>query len=266
MKRYLTTLCAVALGLGCGPRAAEHTDEPTDPTIASEGVTLPEDGPQVRLLEDHDLALPVPAFERLPAISADGRVVALALTREDGARGNPNGTLRLVEVAGGAREQVTLLGADEADALLDRIDAGAGEEVTRTLEARLLRARALLARHRWEPLSPLEDDAPRSAIDAYRGGLQGNGLTVRFEDPGVLIVTRAGEEILRQSAPWNLKASEPISPDCPADEPGCVCENPAFIKRAWTDGAGRVLVVQVWYIGHDTCWEPDSRYEVLALP
>ena len=234
-------ILSVALLSGCPhPEVVRGPDHIGQPTISSSELKF--------------------EFEGFPALSGDGRYVAVAWVAEDGARGNQNAAIRLIDVdAGHVAHEVVLLSADEYDTL-EPVDHPA---FLTEIAARQERARALLTGFEWRALRPLAEEVLEPPYASPRRTLHriGRDLEVRYREP-TLEVQREGRVVLRRDVGWG--AAQRL-PGCQPGDPDCVCENPAQIKEAWVDSTARLLALRVWYSGHDTCWEPDSRLVIVKL-
>jgi len=219
----------------------------------------------------------------LPAVSEDGAYVALGQAGEDGARANANYRVRIVRVADGSvLLEVTVLGADEAEAAVEASD---GETPPSALEgevlARVDRVNAALAERRWvrlgrglDDLAPAGPDEDRPFGEPFPGplGLAAEGFSVVFEAPR--LVVKRGDAVLVEASHPEWLAPE-ASMCAPEEEEGmsgeeraelCACHNPATLERGAVDLARGVLWLRIAYLGSDICWEPDTIEVVVPLP
>jgi hypothetical protein len=199
-----------------------------------------------------------PRLGQLPAVSDDGKLVAVAMRLADGARANDNLTLAIIDV--------------DADRLVDKIvivDAENPAEPGRA--AREAAAEALLARRAWHRLRPLELREDPGAPGRQRGVggpvqarlAVGEGMRVSYREP-VLTVRQGpanGREIFRRA---ERRFSAPAGPRCK----GCEnCPAPlASLAAVDLDPATGVLLLEIGYDGGtDICWEPDQTFHVVRL-
>lgn len=191
----------------------------------------------------------------LPAVSVDGKWLAVAVSVSDGARAAENLALEIYEVEGDRRvERIVVVDAADPDA------AGRREREVRAADA--------LAKRAWRPLRALEV-AEDPGAPVRRGGVgapgraslaSGDGLRVTYREP-VLAVRDGGRETHRRSVRGFSKRGGPRCPgceDCPAPLAG--------LSRAYVDRALRVLLLEISYAGGtDLCWEPDETFHVVRL-
>lgn len=226
-------VCCLALA-GC-----YRSSEP----VASEAAPPPESRPP-RVAWSGD------AFQtaRLPAVSADGRVVLIAIRDKDGARGLANLRLELRDRSGAALAKHVALTVEEAeqiapDAIGDRAAAA---------------NRWLADQHRARNLVPLRvlevqpGDGIASAHRAARGDLSADWRANRF------VVEQGHRTLLVRETPadWLAKPRSPSSAG--------PCANPAFLGGAAVSVEHRIAVLTIAYGGTDLCWEPDDTQHVIA--
>ncbi len=202
---------------------------------------------------------PTPArFRQLPAVSDDGKFVAVTITGSDGARGNDNLKIAIIDV--------------DADRIVESIvivDPAHPEKRGRA--KREAEAQAMLAKRVWRPMGVLElsDDPKAPARKGPVGGpfvaqmAVGRGLRVNYREP-MLMVREAGpkgRELVRRKA---RELSFTRRDSCR----GCDCPAPfASIANAAVDMAARVLLLEIQYDGgSDVCWEPDDSFHAIRLP
>lgn len=181
---------------------------------------------------------------RLPAVSADGAVVVIAIRDQDGARGSPNLRLELRARSGTAIAKHVVLTVEEAD-----------RRAPDAMGARIPAANRWLAdqhaARRFVPLVALENASGGDL--AGRGDVQVEFNAERFtlEHAGKLVVDRA------TPADWLATPRPPTST-------GMVCENFPFIRAVAVAVEHRIAVLTIGYRGTDLCWEPDDTQHVVA--
>jgi hypothetical protein len=203
-----------------------------------------------------------PAWAKgLPAVSEDGKWVAVAVVVADVARANENLTLAIFDVA---HDRVA-----ESVVVVDANDPEAPGRAPRDA-----RAVALLAKRAWRPLHALavdedvdEDNVPSSDgggdVSKHCGGAVGDDLYVRYCEPKLSVRegSARGRRLLE-------RVERRFSKRGGARCKGCEdCPKPtAGMTIAYADRAARVLLLVVDYWGgNDTCWEPDRGYHVVRF-
>jgi hypothetical protein len=190
-----------------------------------------------------------------PAIAADGGAVLLAIQSPDGARGNPNLRLALIDRAGRTLAGLTVLEAAAAD---DAIDA---EGPTPALRAQIAAANAWLAEQhaarRLVPLTPLDVEPAEAIASTWRASR--GALVVTWRASQLTVASGAAPVHDRATPPTWLVADRPH----PAGD-GSRCRHPAFLAGAAIDLSRRVAVITIGYGGTDLCWEPDPVTHVIA--
>ena len=196
----------------------------------------------------------------LPAITADGRAVVIAIDTPAGDGGGAPG-FRVVELAVGKDHPTHELVIEEPPREA-RLPAAKRDSRLRQLNIYLAhRGLTPLAAHPCEGPDPESSDVIdcRSLMRAGQTGAAEVGpLHVEFIEPH-LRITRAGAAVLDLDVPgWSAPPRK--------SEFGDGCGNPAYLQTVWADLARGVLVFAVGYDGSDSCWEPGDTYHALALP
>lgn len=195
------------------------------------------------------------ASPNLPAVSRDGKRVAIAQRLEDGARGTPNQTLWIKDAdTDEVLTEMVVLGVKEHNDLVGSADEAAA--LAALIEKRLAKANALLATETWTPFTA--GAAPSGEWNAPRR-VDFGGITVVYEQPA-LTVTENGVTIHDADYPAWLSRPYKVMDD------EIECENPALLRAVYLSREQRVLVVRIGYYGTDMCWEPDSQFHVVRLP
>jgi len=197
-------------------------------------------------------------FEQLPAVSDDGKFVAVTIRVSDGARGNDNLKIAIIDV--------------DADRIVESVVViDPAHPRKRGRAKREAEAQAMLAKRVWRSLRVLElsDDPKAPERKGPVGGpfvaqmAVGRGLRVNYREP-MLTVRETGpkgrELVRRKARELSLTKRDPCR--------GCDCPAPfASIANAATDMATRVLLLEIQYDGgSDVCWEPDDSFHVIRLP
>jgi hypothetical protein len=204
-----------------------------------------------------DVAAPV-WTRGLPAVSDDGKWVAVAIVVSDGARANDNLALGIFDV-----------GRDRLAASVVVIDAADPAAAVRA--ARDARASALLAKRTWRPLQALvvgtDDAAPSRAgrVDDAKhcSEADGDDLLVRYCEPMLSVRDGSshGRRLLgRAEARFSARGGERCKGcgDCPKPR--------ARLAAVYVDRGARVLLLEIAYLGgSDVCWEPDETFHVVRF-
>ena len=194
--------------------------------------------------------------EWLPAVSRDGRQIALAASTEDGARGATNLKLLVLDLDEDtvAHEQV-ILNPDEGwvcgqldEAIRDRIND----------------ANAWLGDRSWPPMIPLQPEEGRGARGAHMAwAADPDGPFVTWREPALTVVSlQLGHlsRVERLLPSWESHTGR-LDPD-----DGELCHQPSYLGGAWINLAQRALLTRLYFTGNDACWEHDSRFHALRLP
>jgi hypothetical protein len=184
----------------------------------------------------------------LPAVSLDGKLVAVAVSVSDGARAAPNLALVIYDVA-----------RDRETERIVVVDANGPEGASR--RGPEARAADALAKHTWRRMRQLDVAAADAKGRATLA--QGEGVRVTYREPLLTVRERAsgGRELFRRAM---RSFSKPAGPRCR----GCGdCPAPlAGLSGAHLDRASGVLLLEVSYSGGtDVCWEPDETFHVVRL-
>ena len=203
-------------------------------------------------------ASPAMRLAQLPAVSDDGRLVAVAMRVADGARANDNLKLGIFDVATDRLVETVVI-----------VDAETPDKPGRA--TREAAAETLLAKRAWHRLRPFElrnDPGAPVRQGGVGGPVQarlavGQGMRVSYREP-VLVVRqgpRDGREIFRRV---ERRFSAPAGPRCKGCED---CPAPlASLVAADVDLVTGALLLEIGYAGGtDLCWEPDQTFHVVRL-
>ena len=230
---------------GAQPGASRPTGQPAGATV-----------PKVRYVIDTSDQQDFPLeflTEGLPAVSADGKQIAIGHRQADGARGLPNFTVWVQDVATDKRTQeYVVLSVEQLERLHDEEDGEA--KLEDLMKGPLAEARKALKAGSW--LQMAEGEAEVDAGEVAEPA-QADGLVVVLKEP-TLTVTAQGKVLMKREVPdWSAPKTK---------HEDIECENPAYVGRAYVHRALRVLLVQVSYAGTDTCWEPEDQFHAFRLP
>lgn len=187
-------------------------------------------------------------IDRLPAVSADGARVLIAIIDQDGARGTPNLRLELRDRSDTALAKHVVLSVEE-----DGVEPAA-------LAPRIAAANRWLteqhAAHRFAPL-PVLQVLPDEGGIVWQHRAQGDRIDVDWSEKR-LVIEHGGQRIVDRATPatW-LAKPRPASGAGP-------CENPAFLRGAAVSVERRIALITIGYGGTDLCWEPDDAYRIVA--
>jgi hypothetical protein len=189
--------------------------------------------------------------EGLPAVSDDGKVVALFLSKEDGARGYPNAGLLVKDVdTDKPVKELLVLVADEIYKAESAPNASGTTlpALQKTANDRLADAQKTLAAHSWLRMpwqmapAPTEADMKRAAADAGPPApppIHVSGLVAQLASDRLVVKDSAGKSVVDEDAhAWRLKPKAQGKGMAP-----CAFE-PALAEVA-ADPAHHVVVVHV---------------------
>lgn len=185
----------------------------------------------------------------LPAISRDGKTIAIGEVDSDGARALPNFTLDLIPAAPSstsAKRRIAVLTVQQ----VDHADGLVTPDLVKEMETPLASANRELARGGYRPLPKIAvpDDARKQTFHAH-----GHGYELVFGG-GTLLFQHGG------ASAGALKLEYP-----PLKHAHCRGVNTPFPSGVWLAPAAHVALVEVDYFGHDTCWEPAATWHLVAL-
>jgi hypothetical protein len=195
---------------------------------------------------------PAPAavgFPRLPAVSDDGKTVALLATRNlaEGMADEAITRLELYDTASNARTAAVVI----HDPYDPTTDTAAGRT----------RALALLAGRDWIRLRPLHTDNRHGPDGDTIHAFAGFGLKVGLEGLE-LVVTEPGKRILlRRPLPHALRNADLLH-----DPSRCYSQRQPWLAGAWANRALGALAVAVRFQGGtDTCPDAPATYHAVRL-
>ncbi|ACY17383.1 hypothetical protein [Haliangium ochraceum] len=236
------SLSALALSPACGSSAP-----PASPASSDTSQTAPEAsaGPAPRIergcLEAY---APCPATTGLPALSADGAVVAVADFGPDSARDERVLTVRLFDAASGqAVSELPVITWADYDQGADPMTMEFHADTEAAIEERVLAVERELARGRYRPLLAL------GTVHEQSGPQAAGGMVASFDGAALEIAEAdSGAALLRH----------PLA-ELPAWEPSPEIECgpfPVAEIEVWASRAPRVFVAHVIYMGGDMCTSP----------
>ncbi len=212
------------------------------------GLDPPEGGPGLRLdrLAEGDARGAVHGF---PALSEDGRLVAVAAIDDTLASGAPNLEVRLLDPAGRKRPRaISVLNVAEGEVLLR--DPAAWSRLGPGAVARAEEVRALLAAGRFRPMASLGLDEVE-LVPGEDAAVEAEGLAVRWE-------SRASRLVLAEGAREKLALPLPRGKGRFR-----FCDDGGFDPlpaAAHLGHDGRTVVVRVAYLGNDRCEQPPDEH------
>ena len=212
--------------------------------------------------------------ERLPAVSADGKRVAVLDADEIMGEPPAPGCSLLLLADGQKPDSVDLLTWDDSQGPPEDADAG--------IAGRVATANARLAAGAWVQLTagtvtanaPSEDDL-EAETPPPRQPSQGTvgELTLTYAEPRFTVTGPGGQVLLdRPMTAWSHDDANPACAGMEGEdggEGGCArCHPPAYIDAAWADAGRHVMLVHVGYAmarGEMNCLYGPT-YEVVRLP
>lgn len=242
-----------------GPRAAPTAPEqPLESAAPPEHVCVPgatsacpPRGERPRIVLDESLT---PTEAGLPAVSADGTEVALAVT--DAETATSALLVRCVRASDGAPEQDYLIVSPEEALALEDADADAPAPALRAqIEARIAAFTAAMTHGGFTPLASAPLSAGTTGASAHLTSTAA-GLTLDFDpSTGTLVALAADRrERLRTTLEPRVSRCE-----------GRDVTSAASLSSAWLDAARGVLVVRAQYASPPRCSAPPSVERVFHL-
>jgi hypothetical protein len=193
-------------------------------------------------------------FADLPAVSDDGATVVVAFSSEDGARGNPNLTVEVIDAATSARLAKTEVVDDD-----DPFAPGVHERVAL--------ARQSFAHLRLLPMTAYQTTEDRLAPirqqgvgEARRASVaRGEGLAVHFIEPDLIVTRPRVRVLLREPRQQWRGALLQHASHCPRP----LAALDIVYGRA---ELGTFVAAIDYYGGSDACWEPDTTWHAFRVP
>lgn len=191
----------------------------------------------------------------LPAVARGGEVAVVAVHDGDAGRGWPNLRIEVRDRNDAVIQKIPVMISNEYEtlvvdgapspALQQRIDAANRELAT------LHGVHDLVAMHALELQKPTAGEAAHFAI--------GDGIDVDFNGDHLHVFHHNTDHslALQDATTWLVKDHKA----CPTCEP---CGNPAFLDGVFHATGINMIVVQVAYVGTDTCWEPGDQVHVVS--
>ncbi len=240
-----------------GPRAAPTAPEqPLESGAPPERVCVPgatsacpPRGERPRIVLDESLT---PTEAGLPALSADGTEVALAVT--DAETATSALLVRCVRASDGAPQQDYLIVSPEEALTLEDADAPA-PALRAQLEARITAFTAAMTHGGFTPLASAPLSAGTTGASAHRTSAAA-GFTLDFDpSTGTLVaLTTDRRELLRATLEPRVSRCE-----------GRDVTSAASLSSAWLDAARGVLVVRAQYASPPRCSAPPPVERVFHL-
>jgi hypothetical protein len=198
-------------------------------------------GPRIRR-ECLEAYATCPMFEGLPALSADGALVAVPDTERAGEREEQVLTVHIFDVATGrAVSELPVITYRDYDEGADPMTAELHPATRAALEQRVLAVERELARGRYQPLTAL------GTVHEQRAGDDVDGLRARFDGVELTVSdTRTGQTRWRRALGPGA-AEAPVASDAACD-PAVVAE-----VSVWASRAAGVIVAHVAYMGAGAC-------------
>lgn len=178
----------------------------------------------------------------LPAVSADGALVAVPDMERAGEREELPLTIRIFDAGTGkAVSELPVITYRDYDEGADPLTVELYPATRAAIEQRVLAVERELARGRYRPLTAL------GTVHEQRAGQDIDGLRARFDGRELVVEdTRAGQ------ARWR----RPIGPESatpPVASDIACAPSPVADVTVWVDRASGVIVAQVAYMGSDAC-------------
>jgi hypothetical protein len=180
--------------------------------------------------------------EGLPAVSADGALVAVPDMERAGEREERALTVRIFDAGSGkAVSELPVITYRDYDEGADPMTAELHPAMRKAVEERVTAIERELARGRYRPLTAL------GTVHEQRAGQEVDGLRASFDGNELLIVDTRTDQ-----ARWR-RALGPESGDAPVAS-DIECEpSPVAEVGVWASREAGVIVAHVAYMGSDAC-------------
>ena len=247
--RTIFALALAACGTGAPAPAVEPA--PSNQAVATHATPAPE--------VHWDAAANKFVASLLPAVAHGRELVVVPVHDSDGGRGNPNLRLEVRDRTDKVTQTIAIARADEYDHLVVN-----GNKASPELERRLDAANRELAKlhglHDLQAMHGLEVQKP--AGDALQHFAIGDGLDVDFAGDHLHVFHHNANNAFVTLDTHGWLAKPRPMPDDPSRT--AMCKNPAFLAGVYHANEINVLVVEIAYMGTDTCWEPTEQFHVIA--
>ena len=192
--------------------------------------------------------------DRLPAAARGGEVAVVAVRDNDGGRGYPSLRIEVRDRSDKLIQTIPVMTANEFEALAPGGKPGA-----------MLARRIADANHALATLHGLHDLVEMHALEVQKPTntpahlAMADDIDVDFGGDHVDVLIHDSERVLahRATGSWEVAPSK----DCAKCE---MCEHPAYLGNAYHATGIDLVVVDVAYMGTDTCWEPSDQLHVVA--
>ncbi|HWN69125.1 MAG TPA: hypothetical protein VNM90_15910 [Haliangium sp.] len=183
--------------------------------------------------------------EGLPALSADGALVAVPDMERAGEREERVLTVRIFDAGNGkAVSELPVITYRDYDEGADPMTAELHDATKKAVEERVIAVERELTRGRYRPLTAL------GTVHEQRAGQEVDGLRASFDGTELVVIdTRTGQ------ARWR-RAIGPEAGDAPvASDIECEPSRVAEVS-VWASREAGVIVAHVSYMGEDACGSP----------
>jgi hypothetical protein len=188
-----------------------------------------------------------PMIEGLPALSADGELVAVPDMERAGEREERVLTVRIFDVdSGRALSELPVITYRDYDEGADPMTAELHPATQAAVEQRVVAVERELARGRYRPLTAL------GTVHEQRAGQDIDGLRASFDGQDLTVVDTRTGQVRWQRAIGPEAADAPVASDIEC-EPAPVAE-----VGVWVDRASGVIVAHASYMGTDACDRPSA--------
>lgn len=232
--------------VGCGGSRAPAPDPAPQNVVQPPARSTP--APAIAWQDEHLVTT------GLPAVARAGELAVIDMRDNDSGRGNANLRIEVRDRTDRLVQTIPVMTADEAEALAP------GGHASPTLARRIADAnRALASLHQLHDLvamQPLEVQKPSGSLAHLAIG---HDIDVDFSDAHLDVLVHDGERVLAHRATGGWEAApEKSCAQCP------VCDHPAFLGAAYHVTGIDLVVVDIAYMGTDTCWESSDQRHVVS--
>jgi hypothetical protein len=191
----------------------------------------------------------------LPAVARGGELAVVALIDGDGGRGNPNLKLEVRDRSDKVIQTIAVMTPDEADALTTP-ERDAKPELQRRIEAANRELAQLHGVHDLIEMHRLDVQKAPAGTPFGEHLAIGDGLDIDFLGDHLHVFVHNGNRpfVNLDTVRWRHAVSSPA----------CAGVNVPYLGSVSHVNRINLLVVEVRFVGNDTCWEPPAQNHIVA--
>lgn len=247
-----TWLAAAILlaGPGCERSTSRSATQPVTASDPSESAAPGDSGPRIQRACLTAYA-ECPAFDGLPALSADATLVAVPDMERAGEREERVLTVHVIEVESGKPvSELPVLTYADYDEGADPMTAELDAATRAAIEERAIAVEHELARGKYRPLTAL------GRVHEQLAGQEVDGLRASFDGKELVVTdTRTGQARWRRALGAGQAEQRPSD-----DDAGCEVL-PVADVTVWASREPGVAVAHVTYVGSDDC-DAEASFQV----